>query len=135
MPLTQSSSFPVASILALLTFSGMQWAKPLLASSQSMTLLGGFLGSILFVFLLTAIGNLEQVMFGKGFQTKLPETVFAMIISMAASGSVHRVCATTCLIFSLVMVYSMYKISQQVYGHSEIEGATTKVAEKSKKKK
>merc|ERR1719203_2732094 len=85
--------------------------------------------------LLTAIGNLEQVMFGKGFQTKLPETVFAMIIAIAASGSVHRVCATTCLIFSLVMVYSMYKISQQVYGHSEIEGATTKVAEKSKKKK
>ena len=135
MPLTQSSSFPVASILALLTFSGMQWAKPLLASSQSMTLLGGFLGSILFVFLLTAIGNLEQVMFGKGFQTKLPETVLAMIIAMAASGSVHRVCATTCLIFSLVMVYSMYKISQQVYGHSEIDGATNKVAEKSKKKK
>ena len=82
MPLTESSSFPVASILALLTFSGMQWAKPLLASSQSMTLLGGFLGSILFVFLLTAIGNLEQVMFGKGFQTKLPETIFAMIVAM-----------------------------------------------------
>ena len=66
MPLTESSSLPVASILALLTFSGMQWAKPLLASSQPMTILGGFLGSILFVFILTAIGNLEQVLFGKG---------------------------------------------------------------------
>merc|ERR1712109_445349 len=119
MPLTESSSLPVASILALLTFSGMQWAKPLLASSQPMTILGGFLGSILFVFILTAIGNLEQVLFGKGFQTKLPETISALMVAMAASGSVHRVCATTCLIFSLVMVYSMYKISQKVYGHSD----------------
>jgi len=134
MPLTESSSLPVASILALLTFSGMQWAKPLLASSQPMTILGGFLGSILFVFILTAIGNLEQVLFGKGFQTKLPETIMALLIAMSASGSVHRVCATTCLIFSLVMVYSMYKISQQVYGHSE-ESIISKVAEKSKKKK
>ena len=134
MPLTESSSLPVASILALLTFSGMQWAKPLLASSQPMTILGGFLGSILFVFILTAIGNLEQVLFGKGFQTKLPETIMALLIAMSASGSVHRVCATTCLIFSLVMVYSMYKISQQVYGHSE-ESINSKVAEKSKKKK
>ena len=134
MPLTESSSLPVASILALLTFSGMQWAKPLLASSQPMTILGGFLGSILFVFILTAIGNLEQVLFGKGFQTKLPETIMALLIAMSASGSVHRVCATTCLIFSLVMVYSMYKISQQVYGHSE-ESNISKVAEKSKKKK
>ena len=134
MPLTESSSLPVASILPLLTFSGMQWAKPLLASSQPMTILGGFLGSILFVFILTAIGNLEQVLFGKGFQTKLPETIMALLIAMSASGSVHRVCATTCLIFSLVMVYSMYKISQQVYGHSE-ESIISKVAEKSKKKK
>ena len=70
----------------------------------------------------------------KGFQTKLPETILALIVAMSASGSVHRVCATTCLIFSLVMVYSMYKISQQVYGHSE-ESAASKVAEKSKKKK
>ena len=135
MPLAESSSFPVASILALLTFSGMQWAKPLLASSQSMTILGGLIGSILFVFLLTAIGNLEQIVFGKGFQTKLPETMLAMIVAMSASGSVHRVCATTCLLFSLIMVYSMYKISQQVYGHSEQESTTSKVAEKSKKKK
>ena len=134
MPLTESSSLPVASILALLTFSGMQWAKPLLASSQPMTILGGFLGSILFVFILTAIGNLEQVLFGKGFQTKLPETIMALLIAMSASGSVHRVCATTCLIFSLVMVYSMYKISQQVYGHCE-DSIISKVAEKSKKKK
>ena len=134
MALTESSSFPVASILAILTFSGMQMAKPLLVSSQMMTILGGFAGSILFVFLLTAIGNLEQIIFGKGFQTKLPETIFCMILAMTASGSVHRVCVTTCFIFSLIMIYSMFKISQQVHGHSEQDGVS-KGLEKSKKKK
>ena len=30
-------------------------------------------GSVLFVFLLTAVGNLEKSMFGSSFETKLPE--------------------------------------------------------------
>ena len=134
MALSESSSFPVAAILTILTFSGMQMAKVTLASSQVMTILGGLFGSILFVFLLTTIGNLEQVVFGKGFQTKLPETIFCLILAMAASGSIHRVCVTTCLLFSMIMLYSMYKISQSVHGH-ESDVATVKPNEKSKKKK
>ena len=132
MALSENSSFPVAAILTILTFSGMQMAKMTLASSQVMTILGGFFGSILFVFLLTTIGNLEQVVFGKGFQTKLPETILCLILAMAASGSIHRVCVTTCLLFSMIMLYSMYKISQSVYGH---ESSDVKSNEKSKKKK
>ena len=135
MALTESSSFPVATILAILTFSGMQMAKPILASTQLMTIVGGFVGSVLFVFLVTAVGNLEAIVFGKGFQTKLPETILAMIMAMAASASVHRVCASTCLLFSLLLTYSMYKISQTVHGHTEQESAPTRMAEKSKKKK
>lgn len=136
MALSEGSSFPVACILAILTFSGMQMAKPLLVSSQLMTILGGFAGSILFVFILTAVGNLEQIIFGKGFQTKLLETVLSMAMAMTAAGSVHRVSATTCFLFSLLMVYSMHKISQQVYGHSEVDNRSyNKSADKSKKKK
>ena len=134
MALSESSSFPVAAILTILTFSGMQMAKVTLASSQVMTILGGLFGSILFVFLLTTIGNLEQVVFGKGFQTKLPETILCLILAMAASGSIHRVCVTTCLLFSMIMLYSMYKISQSVHGH-ESDVVTVKPNEKSKKKK
>merc|ERR1712018_254853 len=81
MPLTENSSFPVAIILAILTFSGMQMAKPILVSTQFMTIVGGFAGLILFVFLLTAVGNLESLIFGKGFQTKLLETVLAMALA------------------------------------------------------
>ena len=135
MALTTTSSLPVACILAILTFSGMQMAKPTLASTQTMTILGGFMGSILYVFLLTALGNLEQILFGKGFQTKVPETVFTLALALFASGSIHRVCATTCLLFSLLMTYSMYKISQQEYGHLEHDHGQHKPLEKQKKKK
>ena len=91
MALSEGSSFPVAAILSILTFSAMQMAKITLASSQLMTILGGFCGSVLFVFLLTAIGNLEQIALGKGTQTKLPETLICLLASMFAAGSIHRV--------------------------------------------
>ena len=90
MVLTEGASFAVASGMTVLTFSGMQMAKPLLSSSQSMTILGGFMSSFFFVFLLTAVGNLEKVIFGKGFQTKLLETAICIIAAMAAAASIHR---------------------------------------------
>merc|ERR1719210_573383 len=98
-----------------------------------MTIVGGFMGSMLYVFLLTAIGNLEQILFGKGFQTKLPETALTLALSLFAAGSIHRVCASTCLLFSLVMTYSMYQISQQKHDHDYSQ--QSKQVEKQKKKK
>merc|ERR1739840_34517 len=97
-------------------FSGMQVYKTFLASSQLMTILAGFSGSLLFVFLLTAVGNLEKSVFGFNFQTKLGEVVFCMLMAMSAAGTVHRVSATTCLLFSIGMVWSLNKISQDTYG-------------------
>merc|ERR1711913_160578 len=86
----------------------------LLASTQMLTIFAGFTGSLLF--LLTAVANLEKAMFGINFQTKLGEVVFSIVVAMAAAGTVHRVSATTCLLFSLVMTWSLNKISQEVYG-------------------
>lgn len=40
-------------------------------SSQFHTIFGGYLGSVLFLLSLTAVGNLETCMFGKSFQVKL----------------------------------------------------------------
>ena len=73
MALNEGSSFVVSSILSLLLFSGMQVYKAALASSQMMTILAGFTGSLLFVFLLTALANLEKSIFGFNFQAKLGE--------------------------------------------------------------
>lgn len=47
------TSFLFATTLTVLTFAGMQMFKTNLASSEWMTILGGFIGSQLFVFLLT----------------------------------------------------------------------------------
>ncbi len=100
-----------------------------------------------------AIGNFEKLLFGAGFQVKLvPESksiiynetlgtdlrlilffffkvLFALVVSMAVSGSVHRVCVTTCLLFSLLALYYMNKISQTLYG------VTVTAAVQQKKKK
>ena len=44
---------------------------------------------------------------------------------MSAAGSVHRVSATTCLLFSLGMTWSLNKISQDTYGGVQSAPAPT----------
>jgi hypothetical protein len=47
--------------------------KNWLISSKLHIVFGGYVGSLIFLFLLTALGNLEAVLFGKSFQLKIPE--------------------------------------------------------------
>ena len=111
-------------------------AKPILVASQPATILGGFLGSVLFVFLLTGLGNLEKMAFGTGFQTKFPEAVLCLVMSVMASASVHRVSATTCVLFSAAMLYSMNIIANQIHGGSDNKSSVDgQKGEKSKKRK
>jgi len=85
-----------------------------------MTIVGGGVGSVFFLFLITAIGNGESLMFGKGFELQfVPEVVFALAVSCAVAGSIHRVSITCCLAFSLGILYFMNIISQQVHAVSE----------------
>merc|ERR1712012_1123034 len=85
-----------------------------------MTIATGFTGSLLFVFLITAVGNLEKTVFGNNFQTKLGEVVFCILMAMSAAGTVHRfffkVSATTCLLFSIGQAYALNKMAQEVHG-------------------
>ncbi|XP_023949627.2 protein KRTCAP2 homolog [Bicyclus anynana] len=115
MAVNSATSFVLSSILTLLIFSGMQMYKPLLVRSPITIIFGGYLGSIMFMFFVTAIGNLEATLFGKNFQLKLPEIALSMLISLIAAGMVHRICFTTCLIFSLITIYYMNKLSQKMY--------------------
>ncbi|EZA61320.1 KRTCAP2-like protein [Ooceraea biroi] len=97
----------------------MQMYKAWLSSSQLGTVLGGWMGSLLFMCTLTAVGNLESILFGKYFQQKLlPEVVFSLTLSLIASALIHRVSTTTCLIFSMIALYYMNRISQETYGVS-----------------
>ena len=132
MALNESATFVVSLVFSVLAFSAMQILKPQIISSQPMTIVGGFIGSFIFTFLLTALANLEKTVFGKQFQTKWLEVVLALGGAIFASASVHRVCATTCFLFSMGMLYSMNKMSVEEYGVPE-KSAVSET--KSKKKK
>jgi len=106
--------------------------KSFLSSTQPLTIVTGFLNSLLFVFLLTAVSNLEMMSFGPSFQTKLGEVILCLLFACAAAGVVHRVSVTTCLIFSLIALYRLTRISSGSRIHSS---SATPAAVPAKKKR
>ncbi|XP_026473834.1 protein KRTCAP2 homolog [Ctenocephalides felis] len=127
MAVSTSASFVLSSLISVLLFSAMQIYKPWLASTQLNTILGGYLGSVLFIFVLTAIGNFECTFFGPAFQCKLfPEIIVSLLGAIIAAGAVHRVCATTCLVFSIIALYYMNLISQHVHAAPALNEVHTK---------
>ncbi|XP_054756155.2 keratinocyte-associated protein 2-like [Lytechinus pictus] len=116
MAVSSGVSALLSAILAVALFAGMQTYRTQLADSEWLTIFGGFLGADLFILILTCISNIETMLFGKGFQAKLiPEVAVALVAAMFASGLVHRVCVTTCVLFSMVGLYYVNKISQATY--------------------
>merc|ERR1712227_563752 len=83
MSVSTSQSFLLSSILSVMLFAGMQLYKTQLASAEYLTIVGGLLASFLFILTLTAVGNLENCLFGHQFQAKLfPEVVLCLGIAL-----------------------------------------------------
>lgn len=128
---SNSASVIISGVISLSLVAGQLVMKSFLASSQVMTIVGGLLNSLLFIFLLTAFSNLQMMMFGRGFQSKVPEVVLCLFISCLSASLVHRVSVTTCLIFSLIALYHINRISERFH-RSSVQPV---VVQASKKKK
>ncbi|KAF8561322.1 hypothetical protein P879_11407 [Paragonimus westermani] len=117
MPLTTGLSCIMSSLLSVITIAGMRLGKEWICSSKQLTIFGGFLGSIIFVLLLTMTNNAENVFFGSGFQSCIfPEIFTCMFLACIISGLIHPVCGTTCVPFSLFALYCVHQLCQELYG-------------------
>mmetsp|Transcript_32490 Transcript_32490/g.52633 ORF Transcript_32490/g.52633 Transcript_32490/m.52633 type:complete len:121 (+) Transcript_32490:66-428(+) len=115
MAASAGSSLLLSSLLYAITLSGLQICAKDLASSKGLTILGGFISSLLFLFSLIAINSFEALAFHDSFKSKWPEVIFALVAAVLAASTVHGVCATTCVLFSGALLYLTYRVSEQTY--------------------
>ncbi|RWW62719.1 hypothetical protein BHE74_00030139, partial [Ensete ventricosum] len=83
-------------LYSLLSFaiilSLLEMYREKLASSELLTIFGGFISSLLFLLLITFIGNYQE---SSGTRTGWGAVVLAEIVALIAAATVHRVCITT----------------------------------------
>ncbi|VDK49327.1 unnamed protein product [Anisakis simplex] len=65
-----------------------------LAASRAGTMMGGLLCSVLFVFILTAISNMQMSSVGDSAKVGLIEVVICLLLAALTAASVHRVAVT-----------------------------------------
>jgi hypothetical protein len=91
----------LSSLLVVVFILVGQIFKESLASSRPGTLAAGGLGSLVFVFTLTAISNMKMSNVGSTSTCGLTEVIGALFFGVITSASIHRVSATICILLSL----------------------------------
>ncbi|VVC28469.1 Keratinocyte-associated protein 2 [Cinara cedri] len=121
MAVSTGMSFFISTLLLMAVFSFMHLNSKWLTSSSTLIIGTGFLGSVLFTLALTAISNLMTLVMGERYQASFfPEIVLSLLFTFFICVSIHRVCATTGLLFSLFALYNIYNISQKTYNSSTL---------------
>ncbi|KMZ76054.1 hypothetical protein ZOSMA_107G00510 [Zostera marina] len=95
-------------LLFFVIFSLMEMNREKLASSELLTILGGFVSSLIFLAVFTFVGNFQE---SSGVKTGWGAVMVSETIALIAAGTIHRVCITTCFIFSSVLLYEVNKLS------------------------
>ncbi|KAE9587202.1 putative keratinocyte-associated protein [Lupinus albus] len=111
------SSMLYSILLFTVILSLQEMYRTKLASSELYTILGGFISSILFLVLLTFIGNFQE---STGAKTGWGAVIIAEAVALIAASTVHRVCITTCFLFSAGLLYEVNKISASALSTTEV---------------
>jgi len=115
------SSLVVSVLLYIITLSALQIYAPKLASSEVLTIVGGFVSSLLFFFSLISVGNLEDIIFGSDTQAGWVEVLVCLFFALVVAATVHRVSVTTCFLFSLGLLFYLNTVSKVVYRTNKAE--------------
>ncbi|XP_004502530.1 uncharacterized protein [Cicer arietinum] len=110
------SSMMYSFLLFTVILSLQEMYRGKLASSELYTILGGFTSSLLFLVLLTFIGNFQET---AGTRTGWGAVIIAEAVALIAASTVHRVCTTTCFLFSAVLLYEVNKLSGSAVSTSD----------------
>ncbi|XP_043566188.1 keratinocyte-associated protein 2 [Chiloscyllium punctatum] len=121
-------SFVLSSLLSILIYSALGIYKENLVNDKGMILCSGFVTSYLFIFSLTAVNNLENMMFGMGFEASFfPEVLSCFGLALYTSYQVHPVSCSSCLVFCLVQLYFINQLSRNIYHMSESSNVTKEI--------
>ncbi|CAJ2667701.1 unnamed protein product [Trifolium pratense] len=110
------SSMTYSFLLFIVILSLQEMYRGKLASSELYTILGGFISSLLFLVLLTFIGNFQET---TGAKSGWGAVIIAEVVALIAASTVHRVCITTCFLFSAVLLYEVNKLSGSAVSTSD----------------
>ncbi|XBJ18764.1 protein KRTCAP2 homolog [Triticum dicoccoides] len=103
-------------LLFAVTLSLLEMYRGWFAASELKTIAGGFVSSLLFLLLLAFIGNYQEA---SGVRTGWGAVVVAELVALIVAGTVHRVCITTCFLFSAGILYEVDKLSGMILARSE----------------
>eukprot|EP00252_Welwitschia_mirabilis_P019946 TRINITY_DN4760_c0_g1_i2.p1 TRINITY_DN4760_c0_g1~~TRINITY_DN4760_c0_g1_i2.p1 ORF type:complete len:127 (+),score=13.04 TRINITY_DN4760_c0_g1_i2:215-595(+) len=109
---SSGSSMVYSFLLCVITLSLQQMYKAKLASTELYTILGGFISSFIFLLILTFFGNFLE---SAGSRTGWGSVFLAEFIALIAAAAVHRVCITTCFLFSVGLLYEVNKLSGMMH--------------------